>query len=550
MNMRNHSKVIVIGLDGADWRLLEPWIQDKKLPTIAKLVSEGVTGKLRSTIRPESSVAWSSFSTGVNPGKHGVFGFMEQVEGGYSFQLANGSSVRARRFWEIISDYGLKVGLLNIPFTYPPAPVNGFMVTGMLTPGPDVTFTYPHELGQLLLARFGKYAFDVDDSTQDETTLVKKVLDLTYQQQETALFLLQEESWDLLTIVFIGPDRLQHFLWAHTDPHHPFHNAEQAHRFDSVLLEHYQLLDEAIAKILTGLPDDILVLLISDHGFNGCAKRFYVNHWLYEQGWLKLKEYDNWRLGLAEALSHLRSIQWLRRLKHTFFPDDWSSIALHSSGFAHTIDWENTKAYFGLDGGLRLNLYGRSPKGIVRQEEAEPLRQELYKALLAIEDPKTGRPVLSHVFSSEELYHGPFVSMSPDLILEPQRDNLNPIHNFVLDSSLLTDRASCFGSSVPYTANHSLDGIFVGWGAGVTRGNQIEDAHIIDIAPTVLAALEIPVPNYMDGRMLSEIFSPDSVPVLHRTNSKQCTQDVSEKLLNSEEELVVEKRLRNLGYLE
>ncbi|RLC70309.1 MAG: hypothetical protein DRI81_19265 [Chloroflexi bacterium] len=542
------EKVVVIGLDGADWRLIEPWIESGDLPTLSRLVSEGATGRLRSTIRPESSVAWSSFSTGVNPGQHGVFGFAERAGTGYAFRLANGSSVRARRFWDILGEQGLKVGLLNIPFTYPPAPVNGFLVTGMLTPGPDVAFTYPRELGQRLLNRFEDYVFDAGDSTQDKAALIESARAHTQQQRETALFLLQEEAWDFFALVLTGPDRLQHFLWADVDDQHPFHDPATSSRFGSALLEHYRALDDAVAEIMTRLPPDTLVLLMSDHGFNGCARRFYVNRWLRDQGWLTLRESGD-RRGLAPALSHLGSVRWLRRLKRALLPARWSSLDLRSRMFAQAVDWSSTKAYFGMDGGLRVNVQGREPEGIVPPGEYDNLRHELRQALLTIRDPETKQLVLAEVFLREELYRGPFAGAAPDLILEPQRDKVAAAYNFVLDSALNPDGDNPFGSSLPYSGNHTLDGILIAWGADVSPGRQVQNAKIIDLAPIVLAALDVAIPEYMNGRALSEIFAPGCAPAPRYAESESNAMDKPERAFSRKEERTVENRLSELGYL-
>ena len=545
------GRVIVIGLDGADWRLLQPWLHAGHLPTLARLVRGGVHGPLRSTIRPESSLAWSSFSTGVNPGKHGVFGFVEQVKGSYSFQLANGASIRTRRFWDFLGEAGLQVGLLNIPFTYPPSAVNGFMVTGMLTPGPDVDFAHPPELQQQLLSRFGKYRFDVDHSTHEEVALIDSVRMITEQQRDTALLLLRERPWRFFTVVFTGPDRLQHFLWAHNDPRHPFYNVDSARLFGSALLEHYQLLDEAIAEILGHLPPDTLLLLMSDHGFNGCARRFYINRWLQERGLLVLHSTSTRRSRLTVMTSYLKSVGWLRRLKRALLPARWNSTSLHSAVFTHAVDWSRTRAYFGLDGGLRINLESREPGGIVRAEEFDALREELRQELLAVEDPETRQPVLTNLFYREELYHGPFAARAPDLIPEPQRDNPDPAHNIVLDGSLDNITASPFASSIPYTANHTLDGVFIAWGAGVAGTRQVLGAQIVDLAPTILAALDVPIPAYMDGRVLSEIFLPGCIPEpRHSEASEPGVPDGPEGSYSLAEEIAVESRLRGLGYLD
>lgn len=551
--MKNETpKVIVIGLDGADWHLLGPWIGNGDLPTLARLMSEGARGDLRSTIRPESSVAWSTFSTGVNPGKHGVFGFAKRSKTDYGYRLANASSVRVRRFWDILGDQGVRVGIINVPFTYPPSEVNGFLVSGMLTPGTDRSFTYPEQLRPRLLRRFDTYRFDVGHSTQDKVQLVDAVRALTDQQRETALFLMQSQAWDFLVVVFTGPDRLQHFLWADLEPQHPRHDPESARRWRRALLEHYQGLDSTIAAILENTASNTLLMIMSDHGFNGCARTFYINHWLQEQGLLSLKHTRDWRSDASEWLARLGSIHWLRRIKRAILPNRWSSVDLQSVVFTQAVNWSDTKAFFGLDGGLTINLQGREPEGIVEPGEAyESLRQRLRGELLTVIDPKTNAPPLADVFFREELYQGRFVAEAPDLILEPQRDNPNPAHNFVLNGSFKRERVGSFGSSAPYAANHALDGILVAWGSGIARGGRLVGARIVDLAPTILAAMGVVTPDYMDGRLLSEMFAPDRVPIFHRTSTLEPEAlDDSVRQYTRAEEREIEARLRDLGYLD
>ena len=550
--MTRYEKVFVIGLDGADWRLLTPWIQNGQLVTLARLVSEGATGKLRSTIRPESSVAWSTFSTGVNPGKHGVFGFVKRQRGSYGYSLANASSVRARRFWDILGQQGRRVGLVNVPFTYPPAPVNGFLIAGMLTPDTDVPFTHPRDLQRRLLDRFGHYLLDVDESVQDKALLIDQVRALTHQHQETILFMLEDQPWDVFVAVFTGPDRLQHFIWAEMDPQHPLYDEASAQLYARALLEHYQELDAAIALILDHLPPATLVLLMSDHGFNGCGRRFFVNRWLQNEGYLKLGKTATWRSHLAPWLLKLGGLGGLRRLKRAVLGHRGSSMSLRSAVFTQAIDWVQTRAFFGLDGGLRINLIGREPHGIVQPgAEFESLRHELREALLALRDPTTKQPVLSEVFLRQELYHGPFAPDAPDLILEPQRENHNPSFNVVLDGSLRTQSADVMGSAAPYSANHALDGILVAWGPAVASGTHISNAGIADLAPTILAALGVAVPDYMDGRVLSEIFLPGQAPPLKYVSALESSpSDHSAESFTPRDEATVEARLRDLGYLD
>ena len=385
MSKSVYSKVVVIGLDGADWAILRPYIDAGQLPTMAKLCVEGVYGRLQSTIRPESSVAWSTFSTGVNAGKHDVYGFVRHKPNSYDFQLANADTVAVRRFWDILGDSGLRSGLINVPFTYPPAPVDGFLISGMLSPGKHLPFTYPPDLQKRVLDRFNNaYLFDAGDNEREAEQLMASVRAYTEQQLETALWLMDEEEWALLTLIFTGPDRLQHFLWP----------TEGVDSGEDALLPYFQELDRAIARLIAKLPSDALVLIMSDHGFNGVGRRFYINRWLEREGFLSLHD-NNHRLAddMLSWASALKNVPGIRRLKRALLPNDWGPTTLKTAVFTQPINWEQTKVYYALDGGLRINLQGREPQGIVSAgAEYEALRQTLREKLQQLRDPKTDHP--------------------------------------------------------------------------------------------------------------------------------------------------------------
>jgi len=528
--MSKYKKVIVIGIDGADWKLLHPWLEQGHLPVLEKFCIQGTTGKLRSTIRPESSVAWSAFATGVNPGKHGVFGFVQHVQGSYQNHIANGSNIRIQRFWDILGDAGLRSCLINIPFTYPPTPINGILVGGMMTPGIHVPFVHPPDLQKEILARFPNYLFDAGDAAKERDTLIKHVTTYTEQQKELALWLLNEQDWDFASIVFTGPDRLQHFLWS--DP--------------QALLAHYQSLDVAIGEIVDGLAEPILVLLISDHGFNACAGRFHVNKWLASNDFLSRNSGYNWRFRLAPIFSKLKTIDWVRKLKQIILPHQGGGADLKIAAFANAIDWAHTRAYYDLDGGIRLNVVGREPEGVVMPSDYEDVRQILRDKLLEIVIPSTEMPLFSNVFMREELYSGNFVNDAPDIIIEPQRNIAT--HHFILDSSI--DAEHLFASCLPYEANHAPDGILIASGTGIKSGNSIVGAQILDIAPTILAALGIQIPTYMDGQFLTELFVPATTPIPQYTHIDANHHTRTSIPMDIKSEQILAKRLGDLGYLD
>ncbi len=545
------KKTIVIGLDGADWRVLRPLIDDGRLPTLKRLIEEGCHGPLRSTIRPESSVAWSSFATGVYPGEHGVYSFLRPVAGSYSYRLANASNIGAPRFWDALGEAGYRIGLVNIPFTYPPVAVNGFVVGGMLTPGSEVVFTYPPELQAQILSHFPNYQVDAADDGGDKDALINSVASYTEQQLQLALLLLKEKSWDFFAVAFTGPDRLQHFFWGDMDPEHPAHDAIDGRRYGRVIQDHFERIDEAIAQLLAELPEDTLILIMSDHGFNGCSERFFVNRWLEEQGYLAIKRQGVMGNILVDILDRLKSVSWLRRLKRSVFPGDWGPSKLRVSQMAQKINWSQTRAYYSPDGGIRINLKGREAAGIVpRGQSHEILLGELKQRLLDLISDRTGHSPLANVFLRNELYQGRYADLAPDLILEPHREHPEAAINTILDGTLEKE-GGVFGSSNPYTGNHAVDGILIASGPGVIKDQVSLGAELVDLAPTVLAAMGVSIPGNIEGKALSRLFIPGALPETDRQtiDKPQAPEQVSNDF-SEEEETVVEARLRNLGYLD
>ncbi|MCB8939318.1 MAG: alkaline phosphatase family protein [Ardenticatenaceae bacterium] len=529
-----NPKLLVIGLDGADWRVLQPAIDAGHLPVLAQLQREGSYGRLNSTIRPESSVAWSTFATGVNPGKHGVYGFVRHEPQSYNFSLANSKHIALKRFWDYLGEAGQKTGLLNIPFTYPPQKVNGFLIGGMLTPGAHVPFTFPSELQEKVLGRIRPFMFDAGDGEQTREAVVSRVFAYTKQQLELALWLLQEEAWDCFTVVFTGLDRLQHFAWGGEDH-----------------LAHLQQLDKAIEQILAVLPADTMLFILSDHGFGGVANRFYINRWLQDEGYLTLRASNPLQVSAGNWLSWLRRVPLLVNLKQRFLPAAWGPTQLKTAAFGQAIDWPQTKVYYAPDGGLRINLRGREPDGIVAQAEYDALRAELVNKLSQLRDSGLDQCSVAAVYLKEQLYNGPFAHLAPDLIVEPQRNNVASEQNYILDGKLDAETAVSH-TAHPYNGNHASQGIFLAWAPETIAPKRVADIDLQDIAPTILAALHSPIPAHMDGRVLNEIFVSQKSPtpsyfddsfyetIAHMDADARAADDMTK----------VEERLRKLGYLD
>jgi predicted AlkP superfamily phosphohydrolase/phosphomutase len=542
------QKVLVIGLDGATFRLIDPWIAAGDLPNLARIQLDGCRGKLRSTVRPESSVAWTSFATGVNPGKHGVFGFAS-VQKDYKIKTNTGRSIRAPRFWQHLSRFGRQVGLFNIPMTYPPQPVNGFMISGMLTPSAQSQFTYPPELRDELLGVLDDYVISVDSVGKGKSKFIELLRRCTELRCQGALHLMRSRPWDLFVVVFVALDRTQHFLWSDMDANHPRHCPADGAIFGQAILEQYRQLDAIVGELGRQAGDDAIVVLLSDHGFNGFHKTVNLNAWLRQIGLMHytvpyLGDHNSWA-------SRLRSNPFLRRVKRRlpFIRDMNLMSSWQQAQFTQRVDRSRTRAFFSQERAIRINLAGRETMGCVQPgREYEELTQQLTQQLLALRDPETGFAPIEAVYRREDLYDGPFLETAPDLIVEPKRADANAANNYVLSPAL---EETVFYADNPRSGNHDLDGIFMAVGPGIRAGVELNGARIIDVAPTILYAMGLPIPKAMDGRPLVDMFDATFRHILGKVYlSEEASLTAKDKVFSETEEEQVLERLRSLGYLD
>ena len=170
-------KVAVFGLDGITFDLLRPWLDEGRLPNLASVLERGTSGPLRSTIPPVSASAWASFFTGTNPGKHGMVDFTYPATNGYEIKVSNSRTRSAPALWEIVGNAGGKVGVVSMPMTYPPQPVNGFMLCSFLTPSADSKYSYPSSLMAEIEAGGGSFPLHMSEKGRgtDPSRFVRSV---------------------------------------------------------------------------------------------------------------------------------------------------------------------------------------------------------------------------------------------------------------------------------------------------------------------------------------------------------------------------------------
>lgn len=500
--MLNEGGVLVIGLDGATWDLLAPLMDAGWMPTLRRLVDAGTSGPLVSEIPPVTGPAWASFQTGANPGKHGVVDFLCYRPGSYDPTLLDARAIEVKTVWELLSDYGKRVCALNVPVTYPPRAVNGALVSGLLTPGADAAFTYPPELRARLLAQVPGYepAPQVKLQTVGPERFVQAMVETVRRRCQAALWLLEQDAWDLFMVHLQAVDLIQHALWDRLEGQAP----------DAATLgrDFYGEVDRCLAALLAAAPD-ASVIVMSDHGFGRARRRVYLNRWLVERGYLALTASDLWLRGHALLEDVVRRVDVLH-LRHRLLPKDFKrerGRLIRRLTQDPWIDWARTRAYV-FSGttyaGVYLNLRGREPQGCVAPSEYEALREAVAACFAELRDPETGEPVVTRVYRREEVYAGPAAERLPDLIVRP-------LGGYMLETRLKGTRL--FGPAPAWiTGMHRRDGIYALSGRPFVASPQRRAAHITDVVPTVLTLLGVPVPPWMDGAPLTWAVNPDVAP--------------------------------------
>ena len=542
-------QLLIIGLDGATLDLIKPWAADGKLPALARLLQSGVSGPLESTLPPVTSPAWPSFMTGKNPGKHGVFDFIRPRAG--AFEMVNASQIDGKLVWEILSDAGCSVGVLNVPITYPPRKVDGYMVPGLLSPDQGLT-TYPADVLKPYRAELGRYRItpDVQFSPGQEDAFIADIHDLIDTQLRYALRLAQDRPTDVLMMHFLASDNASHAFWRYMDATHPLHYPALASKYGDTLLKVYQHLDEAIQSLISNLQSPTPnIIVMSDHGFGPLHKTVNLNVLFLQAGLMHLKPHALTRLRYAMFKRGLTPRGVYRILERMGLQNVTARISRQTRNQVvgkflsfEDVDWSRTVAYsMGHVGQVYLNLKGREPQGIVEPSQYQATRQRVIDVLASLRDPVTGEPMVERIIPREEAAWGPYVDRAPDLhlVLDGYRAIAFPL--FATEGKIVTQQIR--GDS----GCHRLHGIFVAGGPAFAQGT-VKGARLIDLAPTILHIMGVPIPDDMDGRALTEALSPElRARAVHVTEAADYATEQVE--MTPEEQAQVEERLRALGYL-
>lgn len=444
---RNRApRVVVIGLDGTPYTFVQRMLAEGNMPNLARITADAGYARMHSVYPTVSSVAWSTYMTGLNPAGHGIFGFIDRVPGSYETTIPSSRQMAARMLWEILSDAGKRVIVINVPVTYPPREVNGILIGGFLSPRLERAVYPPHMAEQIQALG---YRIDTDAwlARESKDKLFEDVTDCLVRRERTLLHLMDNEPWDFLQCHIMETDRLYHFSWEQYAAGDPTY----APRFHEII----RRIDELLGRVLERVEQaGAELIVLSDHGFTTLKYEVYVNAWLADVGWLALPDPRPERIQLQDV------------------------------GPRCTV--------YSLDPGrLFLNLQGREPQGSVPQGEYEAWCDRVAEAAMAdLRDPETGEPMLQQVLRRREIYHGPGLERAADLILVP-RDGY--------------DLKGAFGRETLTFKGDALVGMHTYDDAMIAiRGRPIERRGfgIIDATATVLELMGVDAPAGLDSRSL------------------------------------------------
>lgn len=502
---------IVVGLDGATWRLLDRWIKEEELPNIASIKNNSATGTLESCLPPVTCPNWKCYSTGKNPGKLGVFWWEMMDLENREIELPDSTSFRSPEIWDYLSDNGLRVGVINMPLGFPPHKVNGFMIARNASN--DQEYTYPEDLKATLQDQFGyKVNTESNIGESNYTDDILELIDIRFQVLKWAL---ETKDLDFVHITVFLINTLQHYFWD-----------------EESTLKGWKLIDEHLDDIVT---ENRNIIFMSDHGSNEIKTTFQANAWLEDEGYLKREETVTntvnsigSRFGFTQrSLSSITEKIGVRHLLRKAFPDSIIDL-LPEEGVSKQrkldlVDMDRTEA---IASGQGL-IYLTDPSD-------DDFRDELMSKLESLSVPETGASIASKVYKKEDVYHGPYLSRAPDIVF----DQAPGIHT----DELVGDR-DVFEAPRKWRGENEREGIFIAHGPAFNN-DDLGRVSIMDIMPTLLHQIGEPIPNDIDGSVL-DVFDEESPPASRTIEYRDPISKPEERTTVSQG---AEERLRELGY--
>ncbi|HEV8049394.1 MAG TPA: alkaline phosphatase family protein [Thermoplasmata archaeon] len=490
-------RVLVLGLDGGTFDLLDPLMRNGTLPFLASLAERGLRAPLASVYPPKTIPAWYSFATGLDPGSLGIFGFTEP-DGGPGRSKIVQSFRPAEAVWDHLSRRGIPVGLINFPLRSG-YPIHGFVIPGMLSENPP---TYPTTLRATLEGRLGEPLLPELPAYRgtDRASWMSLAKRGVEQRGRSAELLCEQYKPEFLFVLFRETDRVQHQHWTEL--------AGGSAEMGADLIEFWKAVDAACARIdrvFRAQGGPAVTLVVSDHGHGAAKADFFTNRWLAKEGYLRFKS--------GRSGGRRRAVSRLLLLSEKFAPTRWVVRALADrlrgrasrekfakflageasfESMADKIDWAHTTAYsYPVPEGIYLNRYRPAMSAAEKAQVVSEIRAKLAAYTEA------------HVetFAPSEIYQGQLLEQAPALLLKIDDLGTEPRMDFSYPEPMLRDRPGFFyGSGV-----HRMNGILIASGEGVGAAVETTPRSLLDLAPTILETMDVPVPAGWPGHSFAAL---------------------------------------------
>jgi predicted AlkP superfamily phosphohydrolase/phosphomutase len=528
-------RVLLIGIDGATFDVLDPLIEQGVMPVLGRLIASGVRATLRSTVPALTPPAWTSLVSGRGPGAHGIFDFFRKdTAASQFFRFLTSRDVSCPTMWSLANDAGLRSTVLNFPLTFPAPKVAGFVVPGGFMPWRQLRLgchpeglldrlrTLPSFNARELALDMSQEAKAIEGCKEEE---YEPWIDMHIRRErqwvDIARYLDGEQPSDFTAVMFDGTDKIQHLCWRFIDPALSGDaTSDWERRIRDRCRAYFQELDVRIGELCETFPD-ATVIVASDHGFGPQVRTFFVNRWLESIGQLA------WHEGQAPQSQSV------------------SSLGLNQLGrYVYQIDWSRTRAFAPLPSGNGIHIVradDEHPAG-VPAAQYEAFRDQLAANLLTVRDPETGERIVARVWKREELFDGDSLALAPDLTLELQDGGL---------MSILSSPEAVRRRPVP-TGTHRPEGVFVAAGPDIRHDVRLEPLSILDVAPMMLHGLALTIPSAIEGRFVTEAFAPRALSLRppRRGELAGSLASVGDAGLDAEAEAEILQRLQALGYVE
>ena len=536
------SRTLVVGFDGATLDLCDRWVGEGRMETLSAIYRDGASGRLRSTIPPNSAVGWTSLSTGTNPGRHGMYDFVLPRRDGYGYRVATRMDRRTPALWNYASDAGARVAVVNIPMTFPAETITGVMVSGMDAPGLDERAVHPPGF----LQRMGHIAPDYRIVSKALTAAnasnfelaERELIGVVRTRSEFVRELARPRDLDLVMVNLEATDGAQHFFWEFLDASHPRHDRRTSARFGETIAKVYEACDEELGRLIATYDPDT-VFVVSDHGGEPSSDWvLFMNDWLIHTGLLRVvpSTYASVGRRLYGLARKRMSVPARRALRPWLGPvlERAKGAALYGD-----VDWSRSRAYAHMQPAVRLNLAGREPRGAVQAAEREAVLDEVASHAGQLRLP-SGEPAFTAIHRAEEIYAGGAPG-GPDLIMELAHGLHLRFRNTTGKPGHLL-RVGDLGMYLP-SGLHDREGVVAAAGAGISRAGRVGDCDIHQVAASVLAVMGVSAPA-LDGEPFDFVSRG-----FHSAGAVRVTNTRGSNLSRAEEAEVIE-RLRALGYVD